>query len=97
MKLQFSADAFNLLNHQIITGVNSTYTTFLPVGGVSKVTSTLSYTCQAVAVPTGSSGQTGCFVPYNGTGLAAFGAPSSTSGSILYGARQMQFSAKLLF
>ncbi len=32
MKLQFNAEAFNLLNHRIITGVNSTYTTFLAPG-----------------------------------------------------------------
>ena len=35
IKMQFSADAFNLLNHTIITGVNSTYTTFLAPGAKS--------------------------------------------------------------
>jgi hypothetical protein len=95
--LEFAADAFNLLNHQIITGVNSNYTTFLAPGAKGVVNSTTSYTCQAIAVPSGSSGQTGCFVPYTGTGLSAFGVASSTSGSILFGSRQMQFSAKLIF
>jgi hypothetical protein len=90
-------DAFNLLNRQIVTGVNGTYTTFLATGASGKVTSTLSYTCQAVAVPSGSSGQTGCFVPYTGTGLSAFGVTSSTSSSTLYTARQLQVSAKLFF
>ena len=93
--MEFGADAFNLLNHQIITGVNSTYTTFLAPGASAQGAN--KYTCQAVAVPSGSSGQTGCFVPYTGTGLSAFGATSSTSGSILFGSRQMQFSAKLIF
>jgi hypothetical protein len=93
--MQFSADAFNLLNHQIITGVNSTYTTFLAPGASATVGSS-KYTCATASVPTGSA-ETGCFVPYTGTGLSAFGVASSTSSSILYGARQMQFSAKLFF
>jgi hypothetical protein len=94
--MQFSADAFNLLNHEIITGVNGTYSTYLAPGASAKVSSSLSYTCNAVAPPPGST-QQGCFVPYTGSGLSAFGAPSSTSSSNLYGARQMQFSAKLFF
>ena len=32
ISLQFNAEAFNLLNHKIITGVNGTYTTFLTPG-----------------------------------------------------------------
>ena len=35
--MQFSADAFNLLNHQIITGVNGTYTTYLAPGASATV------------------------------------------------------------
>jgi hypothetical protein len=93
--LEFAADAFNLLNHQIITAVNSTYTTFLAPNATAQGANL--YKCQAVAVPSGSSGQTGCFVPYTGTGLSAFDVPSSTSGSILFGSRQMQFSAHLIF
>jgi len=92
--MQFSADAFNLLNHQIITGVNSTLSTFVAPG--SSVTGASKYTCQTASVPTGSA-ETGCYVPYTGTGLSAFGVPSSTSSSNLYGARQMQFAAKLFF
>jgi hypothetical protein len=89
--LQFVGEAFNLLNHTIITGVNSTYTTFVAPGAKSAP-----YTCNAVAAPAGSA-QAGCFVPYNGTGLTAFGATSSTSSSNLYGSRQLQVSAKLFF
>jgi hypothetical protein len=96
ISMQFNAEAFNLLNHQIVTGVNSTYTTFLAPGASVKVNSTLSYTCNIVTPPTGSR-ETGCFVPYQGTGLSAFGATSSTSSSTLYGSRQLQMSAKLFF
>lgn len=94
--MQINAEAFNLLNHEIITGVNGTYTTFLAPGASAKVSSSLSYTCSTITPPTGSV-QTGCFVPYQGTGLSAFRAPSSTSSSSLYGSRQLQFSAKLFF
>jgi hypothetical protein len=94
--MQISADAFNLLNHTIITGVNSTYTTYLAPGATAIVNSSLSYKCSVVAPPAGST-ERGCFVPYTGTGLTAFGAASSTSSSSLYGARQMQFAAKLFF
>jgi Carboxypeptidase regulatory-like domain/TonB dependent receptor len=94
--MQFVGEAFNLLNHTVITGVNSTYTSFLAPGKTSVVNSSLTYTCQAVTAPAGSA-QTGCFVPFNGTGLTAFGATSSTSSSSLYGARQVQVSAKLFF
>ncbi len=87
--MQVSAEAFNLLNHTIITGVNGTYTAFLAPGAST-------YKCQAISVPTGSR-QSGCFVPNPSTGLQAFGAPSSTSSSTLYGSRNMQFSAKLFF
>ena len=95
--LQFSADAFNLLNHTIITGVNSTYSQY----GASSATataacSTAAGTATAGTVPTGSALQ-GCISPYSGTGLSAFGVTSGTNGSTLYGPRQLQLSAKLNF
>ena len=89
--MEFAADAFNLLNHQIVTGVNSTYTSYL-----AQTKSGGAYTCQAFTAPAGSTAQ-GCFVPYTGTGLSAFGATSSTSSSNLYTARQLQVLAKLFF
>ena len=88
--MQFSADAFNLLNHQIITGVNGTYSQYLTSGSSS---GTLK--CNATTAPSGSIFQ-GCISPYSGTGLSAFGVTSGTNNS-LYGARQMQFAAKLFF
>jgi hypothetical protein len=93
ISMQFNAEAFNLLNHQIVTGVNSTYTTFLAPGATA---SGSSYKCQSVAAPTGSR-EIGCFVPNPSTGLSAFGTTSSTSSSTLYGSRQLQMSAKLFF
>jgi hypothetical protein len=89
--MQINAEAFNVLNHQIITGVNGTYTTFLAPGASSG-----NYKCATITAPSGSFEQ-GCFVPYTGTGLQAFGATSSTSSSTLYGSRQVQLSAKLFF
>jgi hypothetical protein len=96
ISMQFNAEAFNLLNHQIVTGVNSTYTTFLAPGASATVSSTVKYTCKTATPPAGSI-ETGCFVPYTGTGLSAFGSTSSTSSSNLYGSRQLQVSAKLFF
>ncbi len=93
ISMQVNAEAFNLLNHTIVTGVNSTYTTFVAPGATA---SGSTYKCQVITPPAGSI-ETGCFVPYTGTGLSAFGVPNSTSSSSLYGSRQMQFSAKLFF
>jgi hypothetical protein len=95
ISLQLNAEAFNLLNHKIITGVNSTYTTFL--APAAKATAgAATYTCASITPPTGSR-DSGCFVPYTGTGLSAFDATSSTSSSNLDGSRQLQMSAKLFF
>jgi hypothetical protein len=88
--LQFSADAFNLLNHKIVTGVNGSYSTFLTPGSSSSTEK-----CGVITPPAGST-QQGCIVPYTGSGLSAFGAPSGTNNG-LYSARQMQFNAKLFF
>jgi hypothetical protein len=38
----------------------------------------------------------GCFQPFTGTGLNAFGVTSGTNNA-LYGPRQLQVSAKLTF
>ena len=88
--MQFSVDAFNLVNHRIITAVNGTYSQYLAAGSTSG-----SLACPASSVPTGSTLQ-GCIAPFSGTGLSAFGATSGTNNS-LYGARQMQVAAKLFF
>jgi hypothetical protein len=89
VKLQLNAEAFNLLNHRIITGVNSTYSAY-------NAATPTSATCNSsAAAPTGSALQ-GCISPYPGTGTSAFGVANSSSNT-LYGPRQVQFSAKVVF
>jgi hypothetical protein len=89
IKIQLIAEAFNLLNHTIITGVNSTYSTYTPAAAGSSTCST------SATAPAGSPVQ-GCITPYAGTGTAAFGATNATNNT-LYGPRQLQVSAKLFF
>jgi hypothetical protein len=89
IKMEFSGDAFNLLNHTIITAVNGTYSTYTSASAAS-TTCTL-----GSGAPAGSPLQ-GCIAPFSGTGLSAFGAPSATN-NLLYGPRQLQVSAKLTF
>jgi outer membrane receptor protein involved in Fe transport len=87
--LQFIGEAFNALNHTIITSVNGTHSLYTS-------SSATSATCpSAASAPTGSVVQ-GCISPYTGTGLSAFGATSGTNNT-LYGPRQLQVSAKLFF
>jgi hypothetical protein len=94
--MQFSADAFNLLNHTIITGVNGTYSTFANTStSAAAACSTAAGTATATSVPTGSTLQ-GCISPATLTGLSAFGVTSGTNNG-LFSARQLQFSAKLNF
>jgi hypothetical protein len=89
IKVTFIAEAFNLVNRRIITGVNSSYSTYVPASASST-------TCpSSAAAPAGSPVQ-GCITPFSGTGTAAFDAPSSTNNT-LYGPRQLQVSAKLFF
>jgi hypothetical protein len=89
ISVEFVGEAFNLLNHTIVAGVNSTYSAYTSASATSTTCSS------SLSAPTGSVVQ-GCISPYAGTGLSAFGATSSTANS-LYGARQLQVSAKLNF
>jgi len=97
ISMQFVADAFNVLNHAIITGVNSTYSTYTAYS--AKPSGAAATACTASAAlspaPTGSTFQ-GCIAPYAGTGLSAFDTMSGTNNA-LYGPRQLQVSAKLFF
>ncbi|HEV2619297.1 MAG TPA: TonB-dependent receptor [Acidobacteriaceae bacterium] len=96
--IQFSMDAFNLLNHQIVTSVASSYSQYLIVGSTSGTD-----TCASTSVPTGSTLQ-GCIDPNPNLStsssvsnrLNAFYATNGTNNG-LYSARQMQFAVKLFF
>jgi len=86
--MQVTADAFNVLNHKIVTSVNGTYSQFLAVGATGS-----GIKCNSTAAPATLQG---CIAPSNLTGLSTFGATSGTNNG-LYGPRQMQFAAKLFF
>jgi hypothetical protein len=85
LHMQLFAEAFNLANHTIVTGVNSTYSQY------NAISATSSAACKTAA-PSDSVLQ-GCITPYTAT---AFGSTSGTNNT-LYGPRQLQFSAKLSF
>jgi len=91
---QIVGEAFNALNHTIVTGVNSTYSTY--TSAAAPTVQNPNPICPLPAsAPSGSAVQ-GCFQPYTGTGLNAFGVTSGTNNA-LYGPRQLQVSAKLTF
>lgn len=91
IKMEVIGEAFNLPNHTIISGVNGTYSSYTTSGSSGS-----GLTCaNSGAAPAGSTLQ-GCLYPYTGTGLSAFRVTSGTN-SYLYGARQLQVSAKLFF
>jgi hypothetical protein len=96
MYMQLTADAFNLLNHTIITSVNGTYSQYAGAStSATAACSTAAGSASASTVPAGSVLQ-GCISPYTGTGLSAFGVTSGTNNG-LYTARQLQVAAKFFF
>ena len=76
IRMQFIAEAFNLLNHNIITGVNATYSTYTAASATSTTCPT------SASAPAGSPLQ-GCITPYAGTGTSAFGATNATNNTPL--------------
>lgn len=93
LKLDLSAEAFNLLNHKIVTSVNGTYSSYTPAAATGAVSA---YCPTTASAPTGSTFQ-GCILPAPGAGTAnGFGAPANT-GNALYTPRQLQFIAKFNF
>jgi hypothetical protein len=92
--VQVVGEAFNLVNHTIITSVNTTHSAY--TSAVAPSSTTPSPACSSTApAPAGSVVQ-GCIAPFSGTGLSKFGAVSGTNNA-LYGPRQLQISAKLFF
>ena len=83
--MQIIGEAFNLFNQQIVSGVNTTYAALTAPTGTGG------------ACPTMGSNFAGCIAPYvPSAAYQEFGRPSGTN-STLYGPRQLQISAKLVF
>ncbi len=80
--LQFTIEAFNVLNHQNVLSVTNKYTTYVGPG-VSNAT----VNC--------STHTNGCIAPYIGT-TDFLGTPTATTG-VLYGPRQLQISGRFFF
>jgi len=97
MYMELVGEAFNALNHSIVTAVNSNYGTYSSALKTSTASNAaLEVGCyNSTAAPTGST-LVGCFTPYTGTGTSTFNTMSSTNNS-LYGPRQLQVSAKFYF
>jgi Carboxypeptidase regulatory-like domain/TonB dependent receptor len=97
LKLQVTAEAFNIVNHRNGLAVATTFSSYINPGQYAANTTGAGNACPASHVNT-------CIVPYvnaNTTGLSAntstpFGTINSTS-STLYGPRQLQLGAKLFF
>ena len=96
IKLQFTAEAFNLLNRRIITSVNSTYSIYNAATAPTAAAPNPACNSATQAVGTKASPLQGCIAPFTGTGNNAFDAPSTTNNT-LYGPRQLQVFAKLFF
>jgi hypothetical protein len=92
ISMQFIGEAFNLVNHEIISGTNTTFANQLAPTAAAGA-------CPAPAaggLPPGSQ-FAGCIQPFvTSTPSSAFGVKTSTN-SLLYGPRQLQVSAKLFF
>jgi outer membrane receptor protein involved in Fe transport len=85
--MQFIGEAFNLLNHEIQSSVNTTYSTYSAASSSCTVSG---------SVPAGSTFY-GCIKPYvPSSPSGAFGVRTGTN-TTLYGPRQIQVSAKLFF
>jgi hypothetical protein len=92
VRMQVLGEAFNLFNHTNVFGENTTAYYFDAVN-TSTSTTTANY-CPS----TFANGTAGCLSPNTGTGSNAFRATNSTSSTNgLYTARQLQFSAKIIF
>jgi hypothetical protein len=87
LTFSIAAEVFNLANHREIAGVASSGYQYVAPGA----------TGAAGETPCPATNTTPCFVPLTLANTSTpFGTPTTTSG-VLYGARQMQFIAKLNF
>jgi len=85
VRLELFAEAFNVLNHKNVLGVNTNLYNFVqPIAGAN-----------SGGVTCGPALGQGCIAPL-ASGAPAFGSQNSTS-SVLYGPRQLQLTGKLYF
>jgi len=92
IRMEFIGEAFNVMNHMIVSTVNSTYSTYASPAA----TGSCSAASGIAATPAGSTFW-GCISPFVASQPSgAFGAPTGTN-TTLYGPRQLQVSAKLFF
>jgi hypothetical protein len=96
MHIELAGDAFNALNHTIVTGVNTTYSVFNAPAAPTTKTPSPACNLNTQTPGTATAPLQGCIAPYTGTGTSAFNAMSSTNNA-LYGPRQLQVSAKFFF
>jgi hypothetical protein len=88
ISMEIIGEAFNVLNQEIVSGENTTYSAYNAPGKSGCPT--------AATVPTGSNFY-GCITPFAASSVSGnFGVKTSTN-SLLYAARQMQLSAKFFF
>ena len=87
-RLELFAEAFNVANHKNILAVNTSLYSYLTPTGATSASPVGTITCPTTA-------GAGCIAPIPASS-AQFGTTSSTS-SVLYGARQVQLTAKLYF
>ena len=86
VKLEFFAEAFNVLNHKNVLGVSTNLYNYAKPGAA------YSYVGGSGTCPASTDG---CIVPLPSSSTP-FSVPTSTS-SVLYGPRQLQLAAKLYF
>jgi hypothetical protein len=86
--VELAAEAFNVLNHRNILSVNTALVAYTAPGSGS---------CPAAATPDSASatGNVGCFGPLSAS-TAGFSTPTSTS-NVIYGSRQLQLLARVIF
>jgi hypothetical protein len=88
-KLQLIGQAFNLMNHTIVSGTNTTYSTYTGPTADSGA-------CPVSGVP-GGSVFWGCITPYAPTTPSGAFGNATSSSSTIYSARQLELQAKFTF
>jgi hypothetical protein len=96
MYMELVGEAFNALNHTIVTSVNSTYSVY--GAAVAPTLTAPNPVCNSTTVAPGTTSGflTGCITPNTATGTSTFNAMSGSNNG-LYGPRQLQVSAKFFF